>query len=118
MNELNYCTLSAAKRLHEAGIVIKAGVVWYEIQMPGSLEKKWVLSHRSGNEPFYGNSYPAPSVAEVLRELPSDPGELIHALMRYWSCDHYPNLLVIFIAMLRDPDELIDLLIWVRKERG
>jgi len=55
-------------------------------------------------------------MAEVWRELPSDPGELIHALMRYWSCDHYPNLLARFIEMLRDLDALIDLLIWVRKE--
>jgi len=112
MNPNNYCSLSAAQRLHEAGIVIETD--WYYCRV----ENGWYFRDEDNYHREVFLSIPAPSTAEILWELPSDPGELIHALMRYWSCDHYPNLLARFIAMLRDPDALIDFLIWVRKERA
>ena len=70
MNPDNYASIEASKRLVEAGIVLETEAGWYKIFRPGCHSFGMVLSMRSGNEKFYGDNYPAPSMAEVWRELP------------------------------------------------
>lgn len=112
MNPNNYASLEASKRLVETGIVIETEAGWYKIFRPGCHSFDMVLSMRSGNEKFYGDNYPAPSMAEVWRELPE--GTYLHkntfdteaafGVKEYSIRDESPT------------DALIDLLIWVRKE--
>jgi hypothetical protein len=72
MNPNNYASLEASKRLVEAGIVLETEAGWYKIYRPGCHSFDMVLSLRSGNEKFYGDNFPAPSMAEVWRELPEE----------------------------------------------
>jgi len=46
MNPNNYCTLEAAKRLVEAGIVLETEAHWYLIPelTPNDNGEKWILS--------------------------------------------------------------------------
>ena len=125
MNPNNYASLEASKRLVEAGIVLETEAGWYKIYRPGCHSFDMVLSLRSGNEKFYGDNFPAPSMTEVWRELPCWL-EGYRSLMITKSagdelvCGYQKGLAV------RDPmrrsinptDALIDLLIWVRKEKG
>lgn len=63
MNPLNYCTLEAAQRLVDAGIVLETDMCWYFVN------NKWFLE-TSGRD-YEGNiSIPAACFAEVWRELP------------------------------------------------
>ena len=101
MNTQNYASLEASKRLHDAGIVLETDVVW-------ARDENGVLE-----------SCPAPSMAEVWRELPDDIDG--HELgMGKEDGESY-----VFYKSLKDfpyntnpTDALIDLLIWVRSERG
>ncbi len=119
MNPLNYASLEASKRLVEAGIVLETEAGWYKIFRPGCHSFDMVLSMRSGNEKFYGDNYPAPSMAEVWREL-----------SKYLSPMHYCRIgsdtagnTFIEIAFsgksfraVNPTDALIELLIWEWKE--
>ena len=121
MNPLNYASLEASKRLVEAGIVLETEAGWYKIFRPGCHSFDMVLSMRSGNEKFYGDNYPAPSMAEVWRELPwvTDNYGLIsmNKADNVTYCGYRKGLAI------REPkfesnnptDALIDLLIFVRK---
>ena len=61
MNELNYATLPACQRLQAAGIVLETDCFW-TLFFPG----EWRLDSVN-----YGkDSIPAPSMAEVWRDLP------------------------------------------------
>lgn len=105
MNKDNYASLEASQRLHDAGIVLDTEVVWcgYRLQYEweGTNDKRTI---------------PAPSMAEVWRELPEltklQKGlTATYAWMKgTWdvSLQSYDN----------PTDALIDLLIWVRKEAG
>jgi hypothetical protein len=128
MNPNNYASLEASKRLVETGIVIETEAGWYKIFRPGCHSFDMVLSMRSGNEKFYGDNYPAPSMAEVWRELPdiikTDHGLSFLSIRKVVShaddltyinaeYDQSPNS---FVRNDNPTDALIDLLIWVRKE--
>ena len=71
MNQDNCASPEASKRLVDAGIVLETDAGWYEIYRPGCHAFDMVLSMRSGNEKFCGDNYPAPTMAEVWRELPN-----------------------------------------------
>ena len=117
MNPLNYATLEASKRLHDAGIALNSEAVWIHVQ-GGSwylrLKDDGIVSHSSLDKVI-----PAPSMAEVWRELPDDIDG--HELgMGKEDGESY-----VFYKSLKDfpyntnpTDALIDLLIWVRSERG
>ena len=127
MNELNYASLEASKRLVEAGIVLETEAGWYKIFRPGSHAFDMVLSARSGNEKFYGDNFPAPSMAEVWRELPATiPDRGLYAPMKLRKAGDGKTWVSYFRvgsqiidsikADINPTDTLIDLLIWVRKE--
>jgi len=113
MNEANYASLEASKRLVEAGIAVETDCYWWI----GPHTKKLIDYKPSESElSQYVNGvniYPAPSMAEVWRELPEDTiigkdktytgsfiiGKTIH--------DHRST---------NPTDALIDLLIWLKQE--
>jgi hypothetical protein len=119
MNPDNCASLEASKRLVEAGIVLETEMGWYKIFRPGSHVFDWVLSWRGGNKgTFFGDNYPAPSMAEVWRELP--PGTELrkaHSFTEAFSFADTENADSIY-PPCNSPDNptdaLIDLLIWVR----
>ena len=118
MNELNYASLVASKNLHDAGIVLETDFVW-RLGADGwkLLTKDWVRDMMSNTY----ESIPAPSMAEVWRELPwvTDNYGLIsmNKADNVTYCGYRKGLAI------REPkfesnnptDALIDLLIWVRE---
>jgi len=115
MNESNYGTLEACKKLVEKGIVLETEAGWYKIFRPGCHDFDMVLSARSGNEKFYGDNYPAPSMAEVWRELKelsfSCRLQKDGSYLVWLEDDTYEEI-------NRNPtDALIDLLIWVKEQK-
>lgn len=109
MNELNYASLEASKRLAEAGIVLEIETVWRKKRdKTGYYLSRKALYHRTSDAP-------APSMAEVWRELPEgstlyNSGDIARAYMAN------PKLSGSYKANTNPTDALIDLLIWVRKE--
>lgn len=106
VKELNYGTLKASQQLVDAGIMLETEVSWIWIS---STEKRRVLS-------IYKTSgfIPAPSMAEVWRELPG-----VHA---YFHCNQTEvwlekedgNISSESFANVNPIDALITLLIWIK----
>ena len=124
MNPDNYASLEASKRLVEAGIVLETEAGWYKIFRPGCHSFDMVLSMRSGNEKFYGDNYPAPSMAEVWRELPETIDEYDLTCEKIFNGGMQAGYTTYDVSGLRwkvllnaanPTDAMIDLLIWVRK---
>ena len=124
MNPLNYASLEASKRLVEAGIVLETEAGWYKIFRPGCHSFDMVLSMRSGNEKFYGDNYPAPSMAEVWRELPETIDEYDLTCEKIFNGGMQAGYTTYDVSGLRwkvllnaanPTDAMIDLLIFVRK---
>ena len=124
MNPNNYASVKASKRLVEAGIVLETEAGWYKIFRPGCHSFDMVLSMRSGNEKFYGDNYPAPSMAEVWRELPETIDEydltcekIFNGGMQagYTTYDGSGLRWKVLLNAANPTDAMIDLLIWVRK---
>ena len=94
MNELNYASFEASKRLVEAGIILEAEYCWY---ITGKM--------------------PKPSMAEVWRELPDGiciEKHIAFTQANYPTGELYTNKI---FCNTNPTDALIDLLIWVRKEK-
>ena len=129
MNELNYGSLEACKRLVDAGIVLETEAGWVLVAK-NNLDptKVWVVRGdwadiRYEFSGFYA-SYPAPSMAEVWRELPEE----INPPSSQMFDDH-----ILYLTKTGDKtqagydhcgeqyettnpiDALIDLLIWVKE---
>ncbi len=110
MNEINYASLEASKRLVDAGIVLETDFKWHQ-QTDGSfmlVESSW---------PTWELAYPALSMAEVWRELPNveiikEEGItkarllIFNSSFRAYASPEFENL--------NSTDALIDLLIWVK----
>jgi hypothetical protein len=106
MNEANYASLGASKRLVDAGIVLETEAVWRKKRdKTGYYLSRKALYHRTSDAP-------APSMAEVWRELPDSFIEK--------RTDHYYCSIMLLSAPIfpdeNPTDALIDLLIWQRKE--
>ena len=102
MNELNYASLKASKRLVDNGIVLKTDAIWCQYLCG------YRLIMRTELHPLT-EVIPAPSMAEVWRELPDG------ITIKKWD-----GKLVIIDDdgtnfNLNPTDALIDLLIFVRK---
>ena len=134
MNPDNYASLEASRRLDEAGIVIETEFYWREYN-PKTV-KSLIDARKMAPQPYIINAesrcknskweYPAPSMAEVWRELPEyveykkDDRPLIEYLRidkngdGSLSCGYgqYSEMTI----NDNPTDALIDLLIWVRKE--
>jgi hypothetical protein len=115
MNNLNYASLEASKKLHDAGIVLEAEAVWRKKRDKTGYYLTWKkLYHRTSD-------IPAPSMAEVWRELPEqyeneylrvfkDGDRTFCGRSRYGE---YANGL----SSKNPTDALINLLIYIRKEK-
>jgi hypothetical protein len=105
MNELNYASLEASKKLVDNGIVLKTDIVWADS----------VLKTRN-NVCVTDYVIPAPSMAEVWRELPfqSYIKKLDDGSTLVWICDD--DIESNMIANTNPTDALIDLLIWLKGE--
>ncbi len=114
MNPLNYPTLLACQKLVEKGIVMKTEMSWYSSVFPD----QWLLRSSKWKD---GEKLPAPSMAEVLRDLP-ETEELPPIISRY-ICEEGitgSSIMTILIDIFRSVDALIELRIWLeeRKEEG
>ncbi len=119
MNPLNYASLEASKRLVAAGIVLETEAVWRKKRdKTGYYLSRKALYHRTSD-------IPAPSMAEVWRELPETIDEydltcekIFNGGMQagYTTYDVSGLRWKVFPNAANPTDALIDLLIWVRKE--
>lgn len=134
MNEKNYASLEASTRSNDAGIVLETDAVWFL-----GIDGQWHLADRWLSLCVHKkDKIPAPSMAEVWRELPDEimrdnyeyylsmekglasitkAGYSNPSLLTKAGYDS-PLMLTIAITKSVNPtDALIDLLIWV-KETG
>ena len=117
MNPLNYASLEASKRLVEAGIVLETDFMWWNYDR----ENGWALAKSRDNKekglrlPI--GIVPAPSMAEVWRELPDRiciEKHIAFTQANYPTGELYTNKI---FCNTNPTDALIDLLIWVTEQR-
>jgi len=106
MNELNYASREASQRLVDAGIVLETEAIW------SLFYDGWRLVLRTELHPLV-EDYPAPSMAEVWRELP-DTTQIILIKRGVFHVVHYASNAI--YTRKNPTDAMIELLIWVRKE--
>lgn len=106
MNPLNYASLPASKRLVEAGIVLETDLMWRKV-IGNDRKEYFLLSEFEGE-------FPAPSMAEVWRELrsygqfPCSDGD------NWWLCDDNAENISPEMSDTNPTDALIDLLIFIK----
>lgn len=113
MKKNNYGSLGASKRLVEAGINIKADCVW-GVQYHNKVIETWKIYER---QPFCKTDIPAPSMAEVWRELPEEikgDNPLFLIKSGIGTIGYYHTKMQ--FSGPNPADVLIDLLIWVKAE--
>ena len=124
MEERNRASLGASHRLIEAGIVLETEAVWRLSQWGlGQKEPYAELMSKyrardfqqadKGNNNIMAMHYPAPSMAEVWRELPEGT-RLYRGKSRHYAYMQNDGEGQVDVNPI---DALIDLLIWVRKEK-
>ena len=120
MNELNYASLEASKRLYEAGIVLETDYYWW---LMVDFDGHYVWELKSNG--LYGpDCIPAPSMAEVWRELPEEIGTDRLELMMWKEgdftiCCYGDDRKEVWRGRQesKNPaDALIELLIWLKGE--
>ena len=114
MNPLNYATLEASKRLIDAGIVLETESVWIDTITNRWM---WVLKKDVKHYTPCREDIPAPSMAEVWRELPE--WATIRKIAGTPVCwvEDAPKYGADPFARINPTDALIDLLIWVRSQK-
>jgi hypothetical protein len=129
MNPNNYASLAASKRLVEAGIVLETEALWVKWYFDTSTNMnyspfEWRLMYRSLTQVDL-EYIPAPSMAEVWRELPETIDEYDLTCEKIFNGGMQAGYTTYDVSGLRwkvllnaanPTDALIDLLIWVRKE--
>ena len=108
MNNLNYASLDASKKLHDAGIVLKTEAYWIRVANSPMM----LVDNRHGADEYY----PAPSMAEVWRELPDGKELAENKGCTYASIEYGEGKYKEFSSMDNPTDSLIDLLIWVKEQ--
>ncbi|MFA5355278.1 MAG: hypothetical protein WC302_00870 [Candidatus Paceibacterota bacterium] len=118
LNQLNYASLEASKRLFDAGIALETEAI-HRVYANGSSR----LMMKDISACSWEGDIPAPSMAEVWRELPecyyttASQSEL-HFNMTKTHCGYTGEKGDGFmIPYTNHTDALIDLLIWIRKEK-
>ena len=108
MNDKNYASLEASKRLFSSGIVLKTEASW---DWNG---REYVLSPAGTLLP----GFPAPSMAEAWRELPDEEASHVRKVFNGKTIisKHKGSRVIEEIVYINPTDALIDLLIWVRKQ--
>jgi hypothetical protein len=119
MNEANYASFEASKRLVDAGIVLETDFWWIRER------SAWKLADNDYGLPR-AFAIPAPCMAEVWRELPDGTdmtkgtfaGKNPSGITEAWCCLRRGEGAVTSpdIQRANPTDALIDLMIWVRKE--
>lgn len=120
MNELNYASLEASKKLYEAGIIIKTECDW--ICFKGAptgyaIEQKWRIPAGKYEH------IPAPCFTEVWRELPESitkGGTIQYLEMGKTGNKTYAvyDFADDYVLFENPTDALIELKIWLEKEKG
>ena len=119
MNEQNYASLPASKRLVEAGIVLETDFWWGMIS-----NDQWTL--QKGDATYSPSPFlvPAPSMVEVWRELPPCHNSVVFGSLPLIMCKTdqgtavgYGVMLLMQTVNTNPTDALIDLLILARKEK-
>jgi hypothetical protein len=128
MNPLDYGSLEACQRLVKAGIVLETeryhethGIDCYELVTKEKRDAYLDDVNKKHVSLFNFKWVPAPSMAEVWRELPEDEDKLIRLIFDYFRFIGKDLTLLSFIQLVKKIDRMIDLLIWVteqRKEEG
>jgi hypothetical protein len=120
MNPLNYASLEASKRLAEAGIVLETETLWSQriyLDPPD-----WALIPKGAYDNTgrlrYEDGIPAPSMAEVWRELKSRGQFPCSDGDNWWLYDDNADEISLEMSDPNPTDALIDLLIWARKENS
>ena len=107
MNTQNYASLEASKRLHDAGIELETEAYWIRVANSPMM----LVDNRHGADEYC----PAPSMAEVWRELAKYNASL------YWSKNNSVTFAVLegspSFYSINPADALIDLLIWVKEKK-
>lgn len=129
MNTQNYASLEASKGLVDAGIVLETEKVWF-FSTTG-----WELVDRYDKHKVNKHYLPAPSMAEVWRELPAEyqtktkhlqlqidkikrnDGVIVTSANYIYNDEESGCCVYKFYANENPTDAMIDLLIWVRKEK-
>ena len=110
MNTQNVGSFEACKRLVEAGIVLETDFYWARDS------NGWYLRTYGTYEREVLESIPAPSMTEVLEELPNNTAFLKNKVY-YASVGGSDNEYKEFVGA-NPTDALINLLIFVRKDRS
>jgi len=105
MNNLDYASFEASKKLHDAGIMLETETVWRKARLGHRYLTRKALYHRT-------TDILAPSMVEVWRELPNNTA-LLKNKIYYASIGGNDNAYKEFISE-NPTDALIDLLIFVR----
>ncbi len=106
MNNLNYASFKASKKLHDAGIILETDFIY---NSDGKLLYSPLVERRDGD-------IPAPSMAEVWRELPDGKELAENKGCTYASIEYGEGKYKEFSSMDNPTDSLIDLLIWVKEQ--
>ena len=109
MNELNYASLEASKKLVDAGIVLETECFCCRDN------DGWYFRDDENSERDILETIPNPSMAEVWRELPDST--CINKDGDYTKCWVDSNMSLKVFQNENPTDALIDLLIFVRKEK-
>ena len=107
MNTQNVGSLEACQRLVDAGIELETEAYWIRVANSPMM----LVDNRHGADEYY----PAPSMTEVLEELPNNTAFLKNKVY-YASVGGSDNEYKEFVGA-NPTDALINLLIWVRKEK-
>jgi len=136
MNTQNYASLEACKRLVEAGIVLETDFYWYVYNE--DMCRSLIAADKAIPAPYLVNRasvrtrigsiptayVPAPSMAEVWRELPETIDEYDLTCEKIFNGGMQAGYTTYDVSGLRwkvslnaanPTDAMIDLLIWVRK---
>ena len=127
MDERNYGSFEAGQCLQAAGIMLETEKVWYTFPCESDgTDWKWKLGEIGREVDKYVKHYPAPSMAEVWRELLG-----ILSVNKRWyelrliKVDDITQVgywwltecLIEFQNRINPADALIDLLIWVEQRK-
>jgi hypothetical protein len=127
MNPNNYGTREACQRLVDAGIVLETEHYWYRSASGKKHDYPFVLRYGKGGVDYCGTfreeNIPAPSMAEVWRELPFQTyiKKLEDGYFMVWILgDSVETDIFNSPTILRanPTDALIDLLIWKAQKEG
>jgi hypothetical protein len=108
MNNLNYASREASQRLVDVGIVLETEKVWF-FSTTG-----WELVDRYTAHPVNRHYLPAPSMAEVWRELRSRGFAPCSDGDNWWLCDDNADEISPEMSSINPSDALIDLLIHIK----